>query len=264
MRRWALVARGVPAAVLAFAIAPSGAALAAPVGSLPDGRLTIATMGPPSESINQSIPFNAASQEFVASAAGTIDGLDVTFTGMGDPDPSLSYQLTIENSTAATRDVFLLFRIPIVSVSEPGTVTASLDVDLVNRNGGAIFARVVEDRNGIQESKGIVEASPGVPIAVDLGVPLATEDITTAGLSRFEDGPAAPPDPDPFGAPYSGLEIRSNLELSAGDAATLTGTVVMTVPEPGALAALGGPLVLLVALARRRAARRTEGLRGNG
>lgn len=238
------------AAGIGFTLALGSGALAAPQASLPDAELIIDAPGPPPGGLNQTFAFDAGTQEFVANASGSFGGLDVTFSAVGDPDPSLSYQLTVQNQSAGARDFFLLFRIPTGAVFQADSVSATLTGELVDRNGGSVFLRRV-GIDPIQQSNAIVKTAQGVPIAVVLGVPLGTTDISAAGPIDLDAGPLPGPDPTAFGEAFTSLEVRLHFGLSAGDQATLNGTVVM-VPELSGLAALGVAIAGLTGIARRR------------
>lgn len=250
MRKRPRGTRIAAAALIGLGLAWAGAAHAAPQASLPDAQLIIDAPGPPAGGLNQSFPFNSSTQEFVADASGPMGGLDITFSALGDPDPSISYQLTVQNQSAGARDFFLLFRIPIAPLAEVSSVSASLNGELVDRNGGSVFLRRV-GVDPLQQANSVVETAQGVPIAVVLGVPLGTQEITSPGPFDLSAGPLPGPDPTAFGDAFSALEVRLHFGISAGDEATFSGTVVM-VPEPARFASLAAGLAALAGLARRR------------
>lgn len=248
MRQRLLAARAATAVALGLlAMGEAPAAWAAPQTSLPDATLTIVSPGPPAVEIRESFPFDAGAQEFVADASESAGELDIVFMAVGDPDPSISYELSVLSRASVSRTLSLVFRIPLAPVA-PDTVSAALDIDLVDENGGgASLTRVISGQTAVpfQESVGLV--GDDVPIARFLNVPLGTEDVLAPGLVELSIGPRPAPSPEPFGSTFDALEVRSRFELSPGDRVTLTGTILL-VPEPGialGLAVLAGGLGLL-------------------
>jgi hypothetical protein len=224
---------------------------ASPQPSLPDATLQISTSGPPIGTIEESFPFNPATQEFRADASGTIGNMAVTFAADGHPDPSIAYVLLVDSNAIGARELFLRFRIPIAPLPEIVAVSSTLDVELVDENGGGAALFLV-DPDPIQRSVGLVESSPGVSVARFLRVPLGTEDILTPGTLQFSAGPL--PGPPPVGGDeFSGLEVRTHFVISPGDRVKLTGTVT-AVPEPAATALLSALLIAWSFFQRRRTA----------
>ena len=179
----------------------------------------------------------------------------VSLVGTLDPDPSISYGITVQDLGAPSGFGFL-FNTPIIFTAIPNAVNASVAGALNDNtgNGVSITPTLVDaDGDSLLELQ-IAELSVGGPFT-NMGVDVGLADSHGAGApgAFYTYGPyAAGPQAGPIAA-WSTLQVRVGFNLSGGsDIAVLTG-FAQIVPEPSSIMlALIGAAGLAWHVRRRR------------
>jgi len=176
------------------------------------------------------------------------DGTHVGISGVLDPDPSISYGITVTDFGLPSVFGFF-FSTPIIVGATPTTVDASVVGGLTDFTGNGVtitptaaFLQIA-DVGAPTTNMGV---NVGGPVSGGPGPPLAGY---TYGA--FLDGPQ----PGPAG-PWTTLSLTVGFSLSGGqDTASLTGFAqIVEVPEPSSVCMLAmGALGLLYFARRRRA-----------
>ncbi|MBX9631137.1 MAG: PEP-CTERM sorting domain-containing protein [Burkholderiales bacterium] len=235
-RAWKLAALAAGAVLALLEAAPGQAAVIAPT-------ITVTVDGQVHE-----IPYTTAFKD--AGAAGVaetyvvdgykivaVDEYEIAITrALLDPDPSISYSLSVTDFGAPSTFMFTFFT-PIVPTGFPNLVTASLAGTLTDSTGDGVT---------------ITPVGPTIQTSF-VGAPL-----TTMGVG-VDIGESVGPIAGPGGSTWTQLSVETGFTLSGGgDVAALLGFAGIVegqlptrVPEPGALALVGVAFAALLAARRR-------------
>jgi hypothetical protein len=183
----------------------------------------------------------------------------VQLSALLDPDPSIAYGIAVSDFGAPSTFSFA-FSTPIVAVSAPNTVQASIVGGLTDFTGDGVSLTPTGSKVQVSEV-----GSPLTNMGVDVGDGLTVGTGAAGALytyGAFATVPTAGPGP----GPWTTLQQSVSFTLSGGsDVAVLTGFASIEpgsprpVPEPTSLALMAGGLVSLAALVRKRRAGQKSG-----
>lgn len=171
-----------------------------------------------------------------------------------DPDPSITYFVSVTNYAATATNFSLSFFTPIVQTPNPTLVSADLSGTLADAGNDGAAVKPIDGSDAIQDSF--------LNFSTPMGVSLGTAKETPGIYGPF----AVAPKSGPAGGPWSYLTVTVNFSLTGGrDTLNLLGearivpdTTPAVVPEPSTLRLLGLGAMLVVArsstLRRRRVA----------
>jgi hypothetical protein len=170
--------------------------------------------------------------------------------GYFDPDPIISYGISVTNFTGGLKPYTFNFGTPIILPPGPTSVTSSLSYSLTDTTGNGI--QLLPINPFVQQND---VAAPLTNMGVDLdpaGFIAGPTGIPTSYISAgaFNIGPV----PGPVQGTFNTMTITTSFQLSGiGDIAVVTGSASINhIPEPCTMFLLCSGLLGLVGLKRKK------------
>jgi hypothetical protein len=169
---------------------------------------------------------------------------EVSFSGVIDPDPSISYGLGVIDFGAPSTFGFSISS-PIVSTASPTEVIASIAGGLIDATGnGFSLTPTLADADGdsIAEVQVASVGSPLQNMGVDVGSGVSYGSGTPGAIPGGYGSYSEPIQAGPNSGPYTSMQLTLGFTLSGGgDIAALTGHAEIAedggiVPEPSSVA----------------------------
>jgi len=205
-----------------------------------------------------SVPVTPAGKQSTIGTPGSphvisTPGFEITIEGLFDPDPLISYMITVQDLGAPSSFTFA-FSTPLIPLIDgPNTVSGDITTTMFDFGGGGTISFTPGFTNFAVSSVSADGGSTLQNMGVDVGPG------TSTGLLA---GPAPSP-----GLPWNYMETIISFDMGGGgDFAFVSGNTIiefdpdpMTVPspEPGTLLLLGSGLAVFGIVVRRRKRRET-------
>jgi hypothetical protein len=193
--------------------------------------------------------WDALNEQFTGFSISSAGEYDIGVSGMLDPDPQISWGVTVTDFGAPSNFNFL-FNTPIAVGPGPTTVNASVSGGITdsNNNGVTITPNLADSDLDTFSELAVATLDGATNMGVDVG--LAQSAGPPSGAYSYG-AYGAGPQPGPAG-PFSTLSVTVGFGLSGGgDIASLTG-FAQIVPEPGSVVLFVMGLLGLGLFAHRR------------